>query len=134
MLAGQTDRLISLLRQEAAVATWSATQRQSVERTLGYYERNQVYMRYDQYLAQGWPIGTGVVEGACGHLVKDRMEQAGMRWSKDGAQAVLDLRAVRINGDWDAYWQFHRQQQHQRLYGAASAAASPEVQALQMAA
>jgi hypothetical protein len=91
-------------------------------------------MRYDQYLAQGWPIGTGVVEGACGHLVKDRMEQAGMRWSKDGAQAVLDLRAVRLNGDWDAYWQFHRQQQHQRLYGAASAAASPEVQALQMAA
>jgi hypothetical protein len=52
----------------------------------------------------------------------------------EGAQAMLDLRAVRINGDWDAYWQFHRQQQHQRLYGAAALAASPEAQALQMAA
>jgi hypothetical protein len=74
-------------------------------------------MHDDEYLARGWPIGTGVVEGACGHLVKDRMEQSGMRWTKGGAQAVLDLRAVRINGHWDAYWLFHRHQQHQRLYG-----------------
>jgi hypothetical protein len=74
------------------------------------------------------------VEGACGHLVKDRMEQAGMRWTMEGAQAMLDLRAVRINGDWDAYWLFHRQQQHQRLYGAAPAALSPEMQVLEMAA
>jgi hypothetical protein len=134
VLAGQTGTVIAQLKQEAAEARWSETQRKVIERTIGYYERNQAYMRYDQYLAQGWPIGTGVVEGACGHLVKDRMEQAGMRWTQDGAQAMLDLRAVRINGDWDAYWQFHRQQQHQRLYGAAPMAASPEAQALQMAA
>ena len=93
------------------------------------------YMHYDEYLARGWPIGTGVVEGACGHLVKDRMEQAGMRWTKAGAQAVLDLRAVRLNGHWDAYWLFHRQQQHQRLYGpSAPAPVSAEVQALEWAA
>jgi hypothetical protein len=91
-------------------------------------------MHYDHYLAQGWPIGTGVVEGACGHLVKDRMEQSGMRWTPDGAQAILDLRAVRLNGDWDTYWQFHRQQQHQRLYGMASPSTAPEAQVLQMAA
>ena len=72
-------------------------------------------MRDDEYLARGWPIGTGVVEGACGHLVKDRMEQSGMRWTKAGAQAVLDLRAVRLNGHWEAYWQFHRHQQHHRV-------------------
>ena len=70
------------------------------------------YMPYDHYLTQGCPIGTGVVEGACGHLVKNRMEQSGMRWTSDDTQAMLDLCAVRINGDWDAYWQFHRQQQH----------------------
>ncbi|HEV8388855.1 MAG TPA: ISKra4 family transposase [Dongiaceae bacterium] len=134
ILAGQTDTVISQLSQEAARSTWSAAQRQVIQRTIGYYERNLAYMRYDHYLAQGWPIGTGVVEGACGHLVKDRMEQAGMRWVQDGAQAILDLRAVRINGDWDRYWQFHRQQQHQRLYGAAPAAASPEMQVLEMAA
>jgi len=134
ILAGQTDTVISQLSQEAARSTWSAAQRQTIERTIGYYERNLAYMRYEHYLAQGWPIGTGVVEGACGHLVKDRMEQAGMRWTQDGAQAMLDLRAVRINGDWDAYWQFHRQQQHHRLYGAAPAALSPEAQVLAMAA
>ena len=134
VLAGQTDTVLIQLRQEGERPTWTETQRKAIERTIGYYQRNQAYMRYDQYLAQGWPIGTGVVEGACGHLVKDRMEQAGMRWTQDGAQAMLDLRAVRINGDWDAYWQFHRQQQHERLYGAAPAAASPEAQVLQMAA
>ena len=80
-------------------------------------------MRYDAYLAEGWPIGTGVVEGACGHLVKDRMQQAGMRWTQPGAQALLDLRAVRLNGDWDAYWQCHRRQQYERLYGATHPAA-----------
>jgi hypothetical protein len=134
VLAGQTRTVITQLRQEASHARWTETQRKAIERTIGYYERNQAYMRYDHYLAQGWPIGTGVVEGACGHLVKDRMEQAGMRWTVDGAQAILDLRAVRLNNDWDAYWQFHRQQQHERLYGAAPAAASPEAQVLQMAA
>jgi hypothetical protein len=134
VLAGQTDTVIVQLTQEVTRPTWTETQRRAIQRTIGYYERNQAYMRYDHYLAQGWPIGTGVVEGACGHLIKDRMEQAGMRWTVDGAQAVLDLRAVRLNHDWDAYWQFHRQQQHERLYGAAPAAASPEAQVLQMAA
>ena len=134
LLRGQVDTLIADLTAEAARMTWTETQRTAIERTIGYYVRNRGYMHYDHYLAQGWPIGTGVVEGACGHLVKDRMEQAGMRWTLSGAQAILDLRAVRINGDWDAYWQFHRQQQHHRLYGAAATAALPEAQVLQMAA
>ncbi len=134
LLSGQVDTLIADLTAEAARMTWTETQRTAIERTIGYYVRNRAYMQYDRYLAQGWPIGTGVVEGACGHLVKDRMEQAGMRWTRSGAPAILDLRAVRINGDWDAYWQFHRQQQHHRLYGAALTAALPEAQVLQMAA
>ena len=117
LLAGQTDAVITALEAEANDPTCTATQRQAVRRTIGYYQRNRPYMRYGEYLAQGWPIGTGVIEGACGHLVKDRMEQSGMRWTKAGAQAVLDLRAVRLNGHWERYWQFHRQQQHQRLYG-----------------
>jgi len=134
VLAGQTDTVIVQLRQDLARPTWTETQRKAIERTIGYYERNQAYMRYEHYLAQGWPIGTGVVEGACGHLVKDRMEQASLRWTLSGAQAILDLRAVRLNNDWDAYWQFHRQQQHERLYGTAPAVAPPEAQVLQMAA
>jgi hypothetical protein len=117
LLAGQTDAVITTLEAEANDPTCTATQRQAVRRTIGYYQRNRPYMHYDEYLAQGWPIGTGVIEGACGHLVKDRMEQSGMRWTKAGAQTVLDLRAVRLNGHWERYWQFHRQQQHQLLYG-----------------
>ncbi len=123
VLAGQSEAVIAAL--EAAAPTLTAVQRKAVLRTVGYYRRNQPYMRYDVYLARGWPIGTGVVEGACGHLVKDRMEQAGMRWTKAGAQAVLDLRAVRLTGDWDAYWVWHRQQEHVRRYGPAAPLPAP---------
>jgi hypothetical protein len=117
VVSGATDQVIAELEEAAEAPEVTEAQRKVVRTTVGYYRRNAPYMHYDAYLAQGWPIGTGVVEGACGHLVKDRMEQAGMRWTVGGAQAVLDLRAVRLNGDWDAYWQYHRQQQHQRLYG-----------------
>jgi hypothetical protein len=120
LLSGQVTAIIAALETAAADPALTATQRKTVERTIGYYRRNAPFMRYDEYLAQGWPIGAGVVEGACGHLVKDRLAQAGMRWTEPGAQAVLDLRAIRLSGDWEAYWQFHRQQQHQRRYGTAS--------------
>lgn len=133
VLHGASATVVSQLREEATKPGWSEVQRKALQRTIGYYERNQAYIRYDEYLAKGWPIGTGVVEGACGHLVKDRMEQAGMRWTQTGAQAMLDLRAVRLNGDWDAYWQFH-QQQHQRLYVGTTPVAAPEAQTLQLAA
>ena len=74
-------------------------------------------MQYDQYLEKGWPIGTGVVEGACGHLVKDRIKGSGMQWTKQGAQSILDLRAARMNKDWDDYQQHYRIIQHHGLYG-----------------
>ena len=116
ILAGRTSGVIHTLESCAQDPALSASQREALHSTIGYYRRNLPYMRYDVYLAQGWPIGTGVVEGACGHLVKDRMEQSAMRWTQTGAQAVLDLRAVRINDDWDAYQEFRRHCQHQRLY------------------
>ena len=84
LLAGQTDAVITALEAEGKDPTCTVTQRQAVRRTVGYYRRNRPYMHYDEYLARGWPIGTGVVEGACGHLVKDRMEQSGMRWTTGG--------------------------------------------------
>lgn len=127
LLEGKISEVIGELEAAAAAPRRTRSQRKVLERTIGYYRRNQPYMRYDHYLAQGWPIGTGVVEGACGHLFKDRMEQGGMRWTQEGAQAILDLRAVRLNGDWDAYWRFHRQQQHQRLYTTPTAAIPEEM-------
>ena len=120
LLSGDTPAVITALEAAAQDSARTATQRKALLGTAGYYRRNAPYMHYDVYLAHGWPVGTGVVEGACGHLVKDRMEQAGMRWTKAGAQAVLDLRALRLNGQWDAYGQFHRQRQHERLYGTRS--------------
>ncbi len=135
LLTGESATVIADLEQAAADPALTAAQAKALRRTAGYLRRNQGYMRYDLYLSLGWPVGTGVVEGACGHLVKDRMQQAGMRWSQAGAQAVLDLRAVRLNGDWDEYWQYHREQQHRRLYGT-SLPPSPSVedQALALAA
>lgn len=126
LVAGKTTTVIAALRQAADAATCTPAQGEVLRQVSGYYQRNAPYMRYDHYLARGWPIGTGVVEGACGHLVKDRLDQSGMRWTVPGAQAVLDLRAVRLNGDWDGYWQFHRARQHQRLYGTPVAPPCPE--------
>jgi hypothetical protein len=67
------------------------------------------HLRYDTALERGWPIAAGIIEGACRHLVKDRLDITGARWGLSGAEAVLKLRAVRANGDFDAYWTWHEQ-------------------------
>ena len=72
------------------------------------------YLRYDQYLAAGLPIASGVIEGACRHLVKDRMDLTGARWGLKGAEAVLKLRSLRASSDFDEYWQFHLQMELER--------------------
>ena len=81
-----------------------------------YLENNQDFMHYDEYLAAGYPIGSGVAEGACRHLVKDRLEQTGMRWTVAGAQAMLHLRATYLNGDWEAFYEYRIQEEQRRLY------------------
>jgi hypothetical protein len=120
ILSGKTATVIQTLESLVQNPSISPAQREVLNTTIGYYRRNLPYMRYDRYLDRGWPISSGVVEGACGHLVKDRMEQSGMRWTKSGAQAILDLRAVRVNDDWDAYQSFRRQCQYQRFYSSHS--------------
>jgi hypothetical protein len=120
ILSGKTETVIQTLEGLVQDPSTSPAQQEVLNTTIGYYRRNRPYMHYDRYLARGWPISTGVVEGACGHLVKDRMERSGMRWTKSGAQAILELRAVRVNDDWNAYHIFRRQCQHQRLYGSHS--------------
>ncbi len=85
-----------------------------IARTLSYLTAKQPYLDYPRALAEGWPIATGVIEGACRHLVHDRMGITGARWGLAGAQAILWLRAIRANGDLDAYWDYHIAQEHQR--------------------
>ena len=125
LLQGQVDTVVTALIDASDAADLTTAARKTVATTISYYQRNTPFMRYDQYLARGWPIGTGVIESACGHLVKDRMQQAGMRWTKDGAHAILDLRAVRLTDDWETYWAFRRQRQHHRLYGSSGTAQAP---------
>ena len=72
------------------------------------------HLRYDEYLEKGYPIASGVIEGACRHLVNDRMDITGARWRLDRAEAILRIRALRTSGDFDEYWQFHKMQEFQR--------------------
>jgi hypothetical protein len=118
LLEGKVGYVIGGLRQMLTkhAKTLNAVQRKTLQTTINYYDRNRPHMRYDEYLAAGYPIGSGAVEGACRHLVKDRMEGSGMRWTVPGAEAVLKLRAVHLNGDWDPFWQFHMQQEARRRF------------------
>ena len=86
----------------------------NISRVLSYLRARQPYLDYPKALAAGWPVATGVIEGACRHLVKDRMGITGARWSTDGAQAILWLRVIHANHDQDDYWNHHIQQEHQR--------------------
>ena len=133
--AGQTDAVITALAAAGKAPACTGAPRQAVHRTVGSYRRHRPSMRDDKSLAQGWPIGTGVIEGACGPLVKDRLEPSGRRWTPAGAQAGLDRRAVRLNGPWDRSWPCHRPQPHHPLDGRPTPApALAEAQALEWAA
>jgi hypothetical protein len=135
LLAGPIEAVMTALEAEGKNPTGTVTPRQAVRRTVGYYRRHRPSMGDDEDLAQGWPRGTGVVEGACRHLVQERMEPSGRRWTQDGAPGVLDRRAVRINGHGERSWPLHRHHQHQRLYGRSpSAPALAEAQVLEWAA
>jgi hypothetical protein len=116
MLSGKTKQVIAEFRRLAQEPKRSASQREKLIKTANYFERNLPYMDYPTYLAKGWPIASGVIEGACRHFVKDRFELSGMRWTQDGAENLLHLRAVAENGDWDAYHDFRKRQRHTRLY------------------
>lgn len=117
LLEGKVAGVIGGLRQMATKQHVTGTPKKTLEQVTGYFERNNARMHYDTYLAHGYPIGSGVAEGACRHLVKDRMERTGMRWTLHGAQAMLDLRATYLNGEWDAFWDDHITHQHDCLYG-----------------
>jgi len=90
--------------------------RKTAARTAGYLEAKAPFLDYPAALAAGWPIATGVIEGACRHLVKDRMDITGARWGVETAEAILKLRAIWANGDFDAYWDYHLRREHERNY------------------
>ncbi len=121
-----TDRLKKLLlgkikeviaEFKGLLETLAGERKEQLRKVVTYLENGKQHMRYDIYLKRGYPIGSGVVEGACKNLVKDRMEQCGMRWTIAGAEAVLRMRSIQINGMTSDYWKYHIAQEKQRLYG-----------------
>ena len=114
ILEGKARRVASSMRRAATVADLSRDARKPVDTCADYLLKYAPYLHYDRYLAAGYPIATGVVEGACRHLVRDRMELTGARWRLVGAEAVLKLRALRASGDFDAYWDFHEAREYER--------------------
>ena len=116
LLRSQSAAVVADLRLLAETPGRARRARVALTTVAAYLERNAPYMDYAPYLARGWPIATGVIEGACRPLVKDRCALSGMRWTLAGAEALLHLRCIHENGDWDAYHAFRRCQRHQRLY------------------
>jgi hypothetical protein len=118
ILRGKSSAVAAGIRRSATLRGLTAEERAPIDKCADYLLKYRDYLHYDQYLAAGYPIATGVIEGACRYLVKDRMEVTGARWTLDGAEAVLRLRALRASGDFDEYWKYHLRQEQQRNHAA----------------
>src|SRR5262245_1662837 len=116
LLQGRVGYVLSGLRKRLRAVKLSSQRREVVRSAVEYLANNREHMRYDAYLRAGYPIGSGVAEGACRHLVKDRMEQPGMRWTVEGAQAMLHVRALYLNDQWEEFLTFRVGQEQARLY------------------
>jgi len=118
ILEGRVGRVIGAIRQllKKDKRRLKSGQKNILQTIVTYFDNHRHMMQYNIYLQKGYPIGTGVVEGACGCLVKDRTDRSGMKWSHDGVQAILNLRAVNQNGDWDKYFSYYVNMENQRLY------------------
>lgn len=116
ILNGGVHNVIKGLRALATRRNLRGPALQTVSAVCGYFSRHTGRMRYDEYLKKGYPIASGVIEGACRHLVKDRLERTGMRWIRDGAQAMLNTRSLWLNDEWDAFQTHYTQREINRLY------------------
>jgi hypothetical protein len=116
VLEGKVETALRTMRRVAQQRGLSKANKKALGKIYSYLHKNRHRMRYDDYLRQGYPIASGVIEGACRHLIKDRMERAGMHWTLPGAQAMLDLRSVWIGGYWEEFQQQRIEKETERLY------------------
>jgi hypothetical protein len=116
VLHGRAGIVAAAIRRKATRLALDPTKRQSADRCADYLLAKRPYLDYPTALTNGWPIATGVIEGACRHLVKDRMDITGARWGLAGAEAILTLRALISNDDFEQYWTFHLAQEHRRIH------------------
>ncbi|MEG8184590.1 hypothetical protein GZH49_39780 [Nocardia terpenica] len=116
LLAGRVEAIADTIESYADTTGLVADARRGADDAVRYFRGHADYLHYDHALAAGWPIATGVIEGAARHLVRDRLEIAGSRWGLDGAEAILRLRALIGIGDFPAYWRHHLAREHQRVH------------------
>jgi hypothetical protein len=116
VLDGRAGIVAAAIRRKATRLALEPNKRQAADRCSDYLLAKRPYLDYPTALQNGWPIATGVIEGACRHLVKDRLDITGARWGLAGAEAILTLRALISNGDLDQYWPFHLAQEHRRVH------------------
>jgi hypothetical protein len=116
VLHGTAREVAAGIRRRASTLALSKPKRRKADACANYLTNKATYLDYPTALAAGWPIATGVIEGTCRFLVADRMDITGARWSVEGAEAVLKLRAVRSNGDLEAYWNYHLAHERRRIH------------------
>lgn len=114
ILTGDSSTAAAAMRRSATMRGLSANDRKPIDTCADYLLKYGAYLRYDIALGEGLPIATGVIEGACRHLVKDRMAITGARWGLETAEAVLRLRALAKSGDLQDYLDFHEALELQR--------------------
>ena len=118
ILGGKSSDVAAGIRRSATLQGLKTTDRKGADACCNYLVAKRPYLHYDQYLAAGFPISTGVIEGACRHLICDRLDITGARWGVPSAEAVLRLRSLRSSGDFEAYWAFHLSREHDRNHRA----------------
>jgi hypothetical protein len=120
LLTGNVKRVISRWRRLLSEKSWSKAHRKKIESAIGYFSNNRHRMCYDEYLLKGYPIGSGVAEGTCRNLVKDRLDCTGMHWRLPGARAMLKTRALHLNGEWHEFMEHRIEREQDELYHTAA--------------
>jgi hypothetical protein len=118
VLEGHATKVAGKIRRTATNRRLDPATRKPADDAANYLTSKAPYLDYPTALASGWPIATGIIEGACRHLVKDRMDITGARWGLAGAEAILKLRALKANGDLDQYWDYHLAQERHHVHEA----------------
>ncbi len=116
ILNGSAGYAAGGIRRSGTLQKLTGNRKKEVNITANYILKNTQYMKYDEYLSQGLPIASGVIEGVCRHVIKDRMDLTGARWTMRGAEATLKLRSIKASGDFEDFWAFHEQAQFNRNY------------------
>jgi hypothetical protein len=116
ILRGEVSGVVTGMRRMARQQCIKGSALKEVTTTCNYFENNICRMRYDDYLKAGYPIASGVIEGACRHVIKDRMEHGGMRWTLEGAQAMLDVRCVCASSEWETFGSWRQAEQAKRVH------------------